>query len=255
MIKNNLKIALRFFLKNKLFAGINVLGLSIGITAFILLTRYVAYEQSYDDYLPAVDDLYRVTLTTDLGGKGFQTSATNHPTVGVAMLEDFPEVESFTIIADKSVALSGTVVLSYKNDQGEKIKSDARDDHIYFANNTIISTFGINLRYGNALTALTEPGTTILNSSIAKRFFGNEDPLGKMISINDGFALKVTGVFDDVPQNTHLPLGMVISYATFGEGGDYTNSWVWPEFYTYVKLRPGTDPKAIESSKSLCESE
>lgn len=247
MIKNNLKIALRFFLKNKLFTGINVLGLSIGITAFILLIRYVAYEQSYDDYLPGVDDLYRVTLTTDLGGKGFQASATNHPTVGAAMLEDFPEVESFTRIADKSVALSGTVILSYKNEQGEKIKSDARDENIYFANNTIISTFGINLRYGDSLTALTEPGTTILNSSIAQRFFGNEDPMGKMISINDGFALRVTGIFDDAPQNTHLPLGMVISYATFGEGGDFTSSWVWPEFYTYVKLRPGADSKAIES--------
>ena len=247
MLKNHLKIAFRFFRKNRLFSTINVLGLTIGITAFVLLTQYVSYEKSYDEHLPGVDDLYRVTLSTNLGNKGFQTSATNHPTVGPAMRADFPEVEDFTRIVNKSIPLSGTVILSYTNEHGEKIQSDVKDDNIYLSNNSIIDMFAIDMHLGDPVTALNEPNTMILSKNIANRFFGKEDPVGKMIKINDGFELKVTGVFEEAPQNTHLPLGMVISYATLGTDNDWTNSWVWPEFYNYVRLRQGTDPKAIES--------
>ncbi len=247
MLKNHLKIALRFFLRNKLFTGINILGLSIGITAFILLTQYVAFEKSYDRFIPDVDDLYRVTLTNNLGDNGFITSATNHPTVGPAMKQDFPEVESFTRIADKPMALGGTVNFSYTNTLGQEIKSDAKDDHIYFADNAIIDLFNIQLIHGDAATALEEPNSIMVSEDIAYRFFGNEDPIGKLLEINDNFELKVTGVFEERPENTHLPMGMIISYNIFGQNGDYANSWVWPEFYNYVKLRPGTDPAAIES--------
>lgn len=248
MIKNHLKIALRFFVKNKLFTGINVLGLSIGITAFILLINYVAYERSYDAHLPDVEDLYRVTLTTNLGDNGVKTSATNHPAVGPAMLNDFPEVEEFTRIVDKSIAISGTVILSYTDEQGEKIKSDIKDDHVYLANNSIIKTFNLNLLNGDPASALTEPGVIMLSSSIAKRFFGDVNPIGKFIDVNDNqFSLRVTGVFEDAPLNSHLPLGMLISFATLDDLGDFTNSWQWPEFYTYVKLKSGTDPSDVES--------
>ena len=247
MFRNHIRIAFRFFKKNKLFSTINVLGLTIGISAFILLTQFVAYEKSYDEHLPDVDNLYRVTLTTNLGNNGFETSATNHPAVGPAMLEDFPEVESFTRIANKPIVFSGRIVLSYTNEQGEKIQSDANDDHIYFANNSIIEMFAIDLDQGDPLTALKEPNTIILSKNISSRFFGKEDPLGKIIKINDGFEFKVTGVFEEVPQSTHLPLGMILSYSTFGSDGDFANSWVWPEFYNYVRLHPGTDPAAVEA--------
>ncbi|TMU54577.1 ABC transporter permease [Flagellimonas algicola] len=247
MFTNHLKIAWRFFKKNKLFSAINVFGLAIGIAAFLILTRYTVFEKSYDSYLSEADDMYRVTLTTNHGDKGFSSSATNHPAVGPTLKEEFPEVEDYTIIADKSLVFSGTVILSYTNEFGEKIKSDIKDDHLYFANQSIIDMFNISLAQGNPKTALNEPNTIILSANVAKRFFGNEVPLGKEIKLNDGFALKVTGVFEEAPQNTHLPLGMVVSYTSFGLGGDFTNSWVWPEFYNYVKLKPGTDPKVVES--------
>lgn len=247
MFRNHLKIALRFFLKNKLFTGINILGLSIGITAFILLTRYAAFEKSYDRFIPDVEDLYRVTLTNNLGDNGFVTSATNHPAVGPSMKQDFPEVESYTRLADKSFALGGTVHFSYTNTLGEEIKSDAKDDHIYFADNSIIDLFNIQLTQGDDATALTEPTSVILSETIAHRFFGNEDPIGKLIEANDSFELRVTGVFNERPENTHLPMGMIVSYNIFGQDNDYTNSWVWPEFYNYVKLKPGTDPTTIDA--------
>lgn len=247
MFRNHLKIALRFFLKNKLFTGINILGLSIGITAFILLAGYVSFEKSYDQFIPDVDNLYRVTLTNNLGDNGFVTSATNHPTVGPAMQQDFPEVESYTRIGNKDLSLGGTVNLSYTNISGEEIKTDSKDDHIYFADTSIIDLFNIQLTQGDPATALNEPNAVIVTEAIAKRFFGNEDPIGKLLEVNDNFELKVMGVFKERPKNTHLPMGMIISYNIFGQNGDHANSWVWPEFYNYVKLKPGTDPKVIEA--------
>lgn len=247
MLKNHLKIALRFFLRNKLFTGINILGLSIGITAFILLTQYIAFEKSYDNFIPDGDALYRVTLTTNLGDNGFVTSATNHPKTGPAMLSDFPEVEGFARIADKPMAFSGTMNISYTNTVGDEIKSDANDDHIYFADNAIIDLFGLQFIQGDEATALVEPTSVILSETIAYRFFGKEDPINKMIEVNDNFLLKVTGVFKDRPENTHLPMGMIVSYNIFGPNGDHANSWVWPEFYNYVKLKPGTNPKSVEA--------
>ncbi|MGB3150390.1 MAG: ABC transporter permease [Maribacter sp.] len=247
MFKNHLKIAFRFFLKNKLFTGINILGLSIGISAFILLTRYVAFEKSYDRFIPQVDDLYRVTLTTNLGDGGFTTAATNHPALGPAMLQDFPEVENFTRIVNKNLVFSGTIILSYTNERGDEIKSDANDDHIYFADNAVMEIFDMQLNKGDPETALIEPNSMIMSQSIANRFFGNEDPIGKMIEINEGFKIQVTGVFKDRPQNTHMPMGMIVSYNIFGQGGDFANSWTWPEFYNYVKLKPGTTPQIINS--------
>jgi len=245
MFRNHLKIAFRFFLKNKLFTGINILGLSIGISAFILLTQYVTFEKSYDSFIPQVDDLYRVTLTTNLGDNGFVTSATNHPMTGPAMEQDFPEVESYTRIADKPMALGGTVNFSYTNTLGEEIKSDAKDDHIYFADNAIINLFNIELIQGDPTAALEEPNSILLTKAIAHRFFGNENPLGKFIEVNDNFKLVVKGVFKERPENTHLPMGMIISYNIFGQNGDYANSWVWPEFYNYVKLKAGTNPEVV----------
>lgn len=247
MFRNHFKIAVRFFLKNKLFTGINILGLSIGITAFMLLAQYISFEKSYDTFIPHIDNLYRVTLTSNLGEKGFATSATNHPAVGPAMQRDFPEVESYVRIVDKSIVTSGAIILSYLNENGDMIKSDANDDHIFFADNSILDLFDIPLLYGNPSNALEEPNTLVLTKDISSRFFGNENPVGKIIKINNGFELKVNGVFDELPKNTHLPLGMVISYATFPKDGDFDNSWVWPEFYNYIKLKPGVNPDAIQS--------
>nr|WP_299386349.1 ABC transporter permease [Allomuricauda sp.] len=248
MFKNHLKIAVRFFLKNKLFTGINILGLSIGITAFMLLSQYIGFERSYDSYIPHVDDLYRVTLTSNLGAKGFSTSATNHPALGPALQRDFPEVKNYARIVDKSIVTSGTIIFSYINQNGDVIKSDANDDYLFFADHSILEMFQLPLLYGNPNKALVEPNTAILTKEIAHRFFGDEHPVGKMIKINQGFELKVVGVFDDLPKNTHLPIGIVVSYATFPTGGDFDNSWVWPEFYNYVQLEQNT-PKEVVQAK------
>ncbi|MEO1011254.1 MAG: ABC transporter permease [Bacteroidota bacterium] len=245
MYRNHFKIALRFFLKNKLFTSINILGLSIGVTAFILITQYVHFESNYDRHQNRIEDLYRVTLTSNLGEKGFVTLATNHPAVGYVMKRDFPEVEGYTRLMDKS-HMWGSFVLSYTNEHGDLVKSNVVDDKLFIADSTTLDLFDVPLLSGNAKTALNEPLSMVLSEKVAQRYFGDQDPLGKRLRINDGEdAFKVTGVFAELPENTHLKFDMLASFSTLGQ---WTNeTWIWPDFYNYVRLKPGTDPVVVES--------
>ncbi|RKN82897.1 ABC transporter permease [Ulvibacterium marinum] len=244
MFKNHIKIALRFFKKNKLFTTINVLGLTIGITAFLLITQYVSFEKNYDKFQHGIENVYRVTLSTNFDSDAFSTSATNHPALGPAMKTDFPEVESYARMVDRKV-LGGSAILSYKTDSGELIKSNINDFDLYFAEGALLKLFDIPLVSGSRDTALEEPQTIILSESTAHRFFGVEEPLGKELSINsDGSKVRVTGVFKDLPQNTHLKFDMLASFTSLDQEY-YNTTWVWPEFYNYVKLKSGTDSKII----------
>ena len=244
MIRNYFKITLRVFLKNKLFTTINILGLAIGITAYLLITQYVNFESTYDQQHPGIEDLYRVTLSSNLGGKGFITSAANHPGLGPAMKRDFPEVENFARVVDRSI-MTGTFVVSYTNESGNKIKSNINSDRVYVADSTLFDMFDINLIKGDKKTALKEPLSVVLSTKVAKRFFGNEDPLNKTLLANDSDAIKVTGVFEELPENTHLKFDMLVSFSTLGPLTD--EAWIWPEFYNYVQLKPNTNPTSVEA--------
>lgn len=244
MFKNHIKIAIRFFLKNKLFTFINILGLAIGIAAFIFLTQYVAFEKSYDK---DTDGVYRVTLSSNLGSAdAFNTSATNHPAVGPAIKSDFPEVESYVRLVNR-IVVSGSGVISYRKESGDLVKSNINDYKIYFADQGVLDMFNIPLVQGNMESALKDPQSIILSASVAKRFFGEENAVGKDLLINsDGDKIKVTGVFKDLPINTHLKFDMLVSFASLNVEYFNTN-WVWPEFYNYIKLKEETTSQSIEA--------
>lgn len=244
MLKQHLKITVRVFLKNKLFTIINISGLAIGIAAYILITQYVAFESNYDRHMTRVDDLYRVTLTTNLGDKGFVTSATNHPAVATAMKQDIPEIESYARLVEKTV-MWGTFVMTHKNEQGDVVKFNANDYSMYIADSATLDLFNIKLLSGNVETALAEPGSIILSSRIAKQIFGNSEPLNKEFSVDSRRSLKVTGVFEELAQATHIQYDMLVSFSSLQQWKQ--NSWIWPEFYNYVRLKPGTDPHAVEA--------
>ncbi len=244
MLLNYFKITLRVFLKNKLFTTINVLGLAIGIAVYILITQYVSFELKYDQHLSHIDDLYRVTLTSNLGGKGYKTMATNHPAVAYAMKEDFPEVESYARLVDRNI-MWGTFVLSYEDQQGNLVKTNINEEQLFIADSTVMDLFDIKLIKGHSETALTEGGSIILSEEVAQRFFGTEDPIGKMLRFNNRSPFTVTGVFENLPENTHFRFNMLVSFSSLGPWTEQT--WIWPDFYNYVKLKPGTDPAVVEA--------
>ena len=231
-------------MKNKVYSLINIGGLAIGITAYILIIQYVNFESRYDQHQPRINDLYRVTLSTNLGSKGFVNAAATHPAVGPTLKQDFPEVEDFTRVVNKEIMM-GSFVLSYTNEQGDLIKSNVNNDIIYLADSTALDLFKINLIKGNPKTALRERASVILSTKMAERFFGNQDPINKNLVANGNQQVKVAGVFEELPENTHLKFDMLISFSTLGSWTETT--WNWPEFYNYVRLKPGTDPATVEA--------
>ena len=196
MLKNYFKIALRNLKRNKGYAAINVAGLAVGMAACLLIGLYVQSERSYDRFHERADRIYRVTWTTGFGG----TAA-----VPASMLpkfkDDFAEVEAATHLA------GGRLVV---RQGGEWVQEE---DFLY-ADPSVFDVFSFPLQRGNPDAALREPGTVVLTETTARRYFGDGDPLGQTLMLNDASTLRVTGVLADVPTNSHLQFDALVSLVT-----------------------------------------
>ncbi|MDB4285802.1 ABC transporter permease [bacterium] len=245
MLLNHFKSAWRNLWKRKEFSLLNLLGLAIGIAACLMILQYVRFENSYDKFLDDTDRFYRVNLGIEKPD-GDQTEGTmfaaNHPAVGPALKQDFPQIEAYTRLVDVAL-FAGNSVLSYK-EPGGQVKT-FYEEKIYIADSNFFSMFSYPIIMGDPETALKEPNTVVISENIAKKYFGNKDPMGKILEVNGDFPSKVTGVFKDLPENTHLKIDAIYSFAIFQ--GRMDNTWIWPEFYTYIKLIPGAKAQDLES--------
>ena len=241
MLANYLKIALRNLLKNKVFSLINILGLAIGMAACLLILQYVTFELSYDDFHTHKDNIYR--LKQNRYDKGVLSTewAAGCAAIGPAMKEAFSEVEEYA----KFRPYGGVVI--YKDASGGPIRF--KEEKMYFGTASVLPMFSFDLIQGDEATALKEPYKVVISESAAKRYFKDEDPMGKRISVDDRNEYEIAGVFKDIPENSHLKFDFLFSYETFvqwaGEGAH--NAWQWDGFYNYISLLPGTDPKALEA--------
>lgn len=243
MIRNYLTIALRNLQNNKMFSAINVAGLTLGIGAALLLFQYAAFELSYDRFHERADDIYRVNLDIYKNNNMEAQSARVSPAVAAAFQSDIPAIESHT----RMVILGPDGVLTHN----DRFTSES---NIVLGDSAFFHVFSFRLLQGNKNTALTEPFCVVIGEHAASTLFGDEDPIGKIVTINaknfDGTSMpfKVTGVMEDLPTNTHLNLAVLISYPTLYEfvGHQFDNSWSWNETYTYFHLHPKTDPEALE---------
>ena len=244
MIKNYFKIALRTLWKGKLFSLITILGLALGMAAGWMIFRYVTYELSYDRFHTSADNTYRVYQRIYKDGNLHAQTARVAPAVATAFQENFSSVENYT----RMVILGPDGVLTHQDRY-------ASEKEIYLADSAFFSIFDFPLLLGNPQTALLEPFSVVISESAAKKLFGEESPLGKTITIDaDNFdgqspEFKVTGVMADMPENTHLEIGVLVSYPTLFEfvGHRFDNSWEWNNTYTYLRLTKNTDPKTLES--------
>jgi putative ABC transport system permease protein len=245
MFRNFLKIAIRNLIRRKGYAILNILGLTIGITCCMLIFTYVAYERSYDTFHEHADRIFRIQDEEYQNGRMVVACAAAMPGVAPAMKREFPEIESAFRLRKVEFLLG--------ND-ARNIKF--REPSVYYADASILDILHLPLQKGNAATVLLEPGKVIISSEEAVKYFGVEDPLGKVLTIynNRGSRpLQVTGVFSDYPSNSHLKLSILVSYPTYSEVlGTYgkadnvlENSFGWTDFYTYVLLRKGADPKQL----------
>lgn len=244
MYRNYFKIAIRNLSKNSIFSAIHILGLAIGAAACLLIFQYIHFERSYDQFHEQAENIYRVPIRYSEGFGNFPKTASNHPGLGPAMQADFPEVQSFTrFFHPKNMGFK--LALSSTNEAGRRVNST--EDKTYLADSTFFHIFSFPFLAGDRRTALNQPGSIVLSASMAKKYFGEEDPIDKVLRLNGRGELTVTGVFKDVPENSHLDFNALISFNTVFSRISPGNLWIWPEFYTYVLLKPGTAPETVEA--------
>ena len=239
MLKNYLNTAIRNFRRNTGNTIINIAGLALGISVFFLIIQYVSFELSYDSFNRNADRIYRVRNDRIYSDK-HDKSAGCPPALAPTLKKEFPEVQ-------ESARLRGTNV-TYINDE----KSITENiDKVYYTETSFLKIFSVPLLKGSMFSALEEPYNVIISESLSQRYFGTANPINREISLTNEYGnhnYKITGVFKDVPQNSHVKFNMLISYKTLiSQNKQAEYYWGWNAFNTYVLLAPNADPKTLEA--------
>ncbi|RAJ97622.1 putative ABC transport system permease protein [Larkinella arboricola] len=230
MLRNYLKITLRTFWKNKLFSGLNVVGLGIGMAAVWLMALYVFDEWSYDRFHAQADRIVRVVHYAQWPGGNLKLAPTSAP-YGPALKNEYPEVEKVVRIHPEG---GGTITFNDK-------KIEASD--IFFADPTVFGVFSLPFLYGDPASALQKPQTIVLTRNLAEALFGDaSQAVGKTVEFSNHFPNTVTGVIEDVPTNSHLRFSALRSLPA-----NYTSGWQNFELYTYLLLAKGSDARTLEA--------
>lgn len=235
MTKNFLLTALRNLVKHKAFSFINIFGLAIGIAASLLLFQYARFELGFDRFETRSKDIYRIQQDRYNQGKLSTQWAAGAAGIGPIVKAAFPEVESLARLRNASA------IVTYKD-------QEFREEHLFFANDNFLPMFSYPALKGSIHGALKDVFTAVLTTSAAEKYFGNEDPIGKMIRLNRSDLYKITAVVPDPPANTHLKFNILLSLATFEKVRPEINTTMdWDGFYAYLLLHPGTDPHQLET--------
>lgn len=233
MLQNYIKIAWRTLIRNRAFATINIVGLALGIATCLLILLFVQNELSYDRFNEKADRIVRVIFRGSVQGEKMNEAHVMPPTAQT-LKADYPEVLEATRLRK---AYSG--IISYK-------EKTFNNDAIVFADSNFFQVFTIPLLAGDAKTALIQPNKAVITRKMAARYFGNDDPIGKVLSFKSWDKLyTITGVIDKVPDNSHFHFDLFVSMASFPEARQ--SSWMTSEFFTYLVLPKGYDYKRLEA--------
>ena len=220
---------------------LNIAGLAIGLATCFFIFQYIHFEKSFDRFNQQAPDLYRVLLGTKGNGAADALQPNNHPAAGSSLKRAFPEVLDFARLVPSRLFM-GTLSVS-RNDPNEAPVA-FNEGHVFFADPGVFRLFSFPVVQGDAVKALSGGRSVVISKSEATKYFGQENPIGKTLLINGRLPLTVGAVFADIPANSHLKFDMLIA---FMEGENFgTDAWSWPEFYTYVRLAPGTNIPQLE---------
>jgi putative ABC transport system permease protein len=237
MFENYLKTTFRNFWRYRGYTAINLLGLAIGIATCIIIFTYIAYELSYDKFHEDYEDVYRVAVKGRFAEDFFDVAVSMPPLAGT-LKKDFPEVRSFSRIvkSEENVFFSVDDKRFYA-------------DGLYFVDSGFFDVFTFEMLVGDIGTALSEPYSLVLTKATARKYFGDQDPVGQMIRMNDQATMKVTGVLKDIPQNCHLKFTMLGSYSTLpkemGSREFSDENWGSLFLHSYIRLNKGSDGSAF----------
>ncbi len=231
MFKSYLTIALRILRKQKIYSIINIVGLSVGMACAIFIFLWVMDELSFDRYNANAERIFRVIKHGKGGGKEYFTALSPSP-LAQALKAEFPEILEATRISDDSPRF-----FRYQ-DKG------FNESRVVFADENLFKVFTIPLLAGDPETALKKPRTMVITQSMAQKYFGDENPVGKTLQMDENTDVLITGVAEDIPQNSHFHFDFFGSFATFSE--KVTQEWLLPMLYTYVLLKDGVDPAVLD---------
>jgi putative ABC transport system permease protein len=234
MLKNYLILAIRNLKSNRGYFIINLLGLTIGITAFILIILWIKAETSYDKFHKNANDIYRVDYLLYEEGILEQHSASGSGAVGKEIKNAFPEVEEYTRFSRaESLVKYGDKTFKEKN--------------ILYAQSSFFDLFSFPLIEGKTDSSILAINHAVITKETARKYFGDENPVGKMITIDGVSDFEVTGVVKSIPENSHCKFDILLSYENLIKNSrSWDNSWVSERVYSYILLTPGADAKALQ---------
>lgn len=233
------KIALRNLRKQRAFSIVNIMGLSLGMAASLVILNYLNFEKSYDTFHVNAERIYRVPMEITEKGGATQTFAFTYPPVATSMMKDFPEVEN----AVRWRGQGGPLQV------GEQVYLEP--GLLFFVDRSVFEVFSFPFAKGNASTALKELNDVVLTETIAQKYFGGGEAIGRTIRYRDeDFVVKA--VLKDLPENSHIRFGILLNFDKYIQlveagGGRIRNNWGWSDYYTYVLLKPGADVNTLRA--------
>ncbi len=235
MLKNYITVALRNLSRHKVFSFINILGLAIGLACCITIFLFVQDEFRYDTFHTNADRIYRV-VNSRMRESGKDYIASTPPAFGPTLQRDFAEVKQMVRFFDMRSPL-----ITY----GEK---KFFEPDFLLADSTVLDVFTLPLVKGNPQTALKDKYSLIITQSVASKYFGNEDPIGKILTVDGEMKFTVTGVMQDLPVHSHLKLNVLGNFNVLKDivGESRLQSWVWHQIYTYILLEENYQVAQLE---------
>jgi len=238
MFRNYFKIAWRNIRANKLFTALNIAGLAIGLCVCILLFAFVNTELSFDNMYSNSEDMYRVNMETS-EEYDFETWATMPNAVGPAIAQDIPQVKKMTRLIKDDFGATASLKISDKN---------FNENSLYLADSALFNMFDFNFTQGNSQDAFSKPKSIVLSQSAKKRLFGNENAMGKIISVNNRDSLLVSGIYKDLPKNSVIDCDLVYNIMDSWMGTNVY--WSNASYETYVQLQPNANVAEVQKQAS-----
>lgn len=232
MIKNYLLLAVKNFRKQKMFSLINILGLTVGITCCLMIFLFIMNEFSYDKFHKNGENIYRIMRTSVTNGEKRDISWVS-PMYANALANDYPD------------AVKSVVRVQPDNDLVTYNNISFNEKKVVLVDSNFFSFFSFRLIKGNPATLLNDPLSIVMTESTAKKYFGKEDPMGKIIDFNKKMKLKVTGIVADIPANSHLEFDMAVPISNWKDT-PWMNQWPGNGLFTYLQLNPAVKPDQLE---------
>ena len=241
MLKNYLRIAVRNLAKYKFISFVNIFGLTVGITCCLLILDYILHETSYDRYNSKADRIWRVTRSfNDPDGAVSLHLGTVAPPFGPLLRNDFPDIQKMTRLLEDD-----RVPMRYE----DKLFTE---NNLYFADTNFVDIFDVKFLKGNPHTALTYPNSVVLTPEVARKYFGDNDPMNKVIRMDNQINFKVTGIMEPFPNAAHFHPSSLLSFATLEDSAVYGKKQLETNygnnsFFTYILLPKDYPVKSMEA--------